>query len=369
MTTGAQLAGPAGAHQKARRMTGVDTTGESCVPEASTPSVCIVGAGATGLITGYHLSLADAAVTFLVRPHRLEQLSRPQMLYSYDDDSLTAYSDFELLSDPVKLTGSAFDFLLITLDTAALRTDAGLTLVDEIGRAFRGTSTVVVLGSLGLDTRTWFLERSGLADSQVINGALESFAYQVSSTNMPLPPEVTQALHARANLAYRHPHRFGFSVDLSAPQAARDFVALYDRNGVTRCSLVPEDEHRLRVATFPVLVAWGLLSWPAVDTIDPRNETWRLGADAMGEFQRLSVFGPAGRNACEQTTAHSVLDRFRELETASLPLNFAAFMAYQHGAKVSEQDHVALAEALARGESEGAAMPALSALIALVPKA
>jgi hypothetical protein len=186
---------------------------------------------------------------------------------------------------------------------------------------------------------------------------------------MPLPPAVDQALHARADLAYRHPHRFGFSVDLSAPAAARAFAALYDRNGVTRCSLVPEAEHRLRVATFPVLVAWGLLSWPAVDTIDPRNGTWRLGAEAMAEFQRLSVFGPAGRNASEQTTAASVLDRFRGLETASSPLNFAAFMAYQHGAKVSEQDHVALAEALARGETEGAAMPALRALIALVPKA
>jgi ketopantoate reductase len=60
--------------------------------KTSTPSVCIVGAGSMGVSTGYHLSLAGAAVTFLVRPHRQEQLSRPQVLYSYDDHSLKTFS-------------------------------------------------------------------------------------------------------------------------------------------------------------------------------------------------------------------------------------------------------------------------------------
>ena len=337
--------------------------------EATPPAVCIVGAGSTGLMAGYHLSLAGAAVTFVVRPHRLEQLSRPQMLYSYDDDNLTAYSDYEVVTDPAKLSESSFAFVLVTLNASALHTEAGLRLVDEIGRAFRGRSTVVILGSLGLDTRTWFLGRSGLAGRQVINGALESFAYQVPFADLPPNPLISDALHGRADLAYRHPHPIGFSVDLSAPSAARSFAALYDRNGVTRCDTVTVDEYHVRVATFPILVAWGLLSWPAVHSIDPKSEIWRLGADAMREFQRLSIFGLTGRNLSEQTSPASVLQSFRELEQASEPLDFAAFMAYQHGSKVSEQDHVALREALSRGEAEGAAMPALRALLARVPTA
>jgi ketopantoate reductase len=101
--------------------------------KTSTPSVCIVGAGSMGVSTGYHLSLAGAAVTFLVRPHRQEQLSRPQVLYSYDDHSLKTFSGYELLTDPAELAGTSFDFLVITLDGAALRAEAGQRLVDEIG--------------------------------------------------------------------------------------------------------------------------------------------------------------------------------------------------------------------------------------------
>ncbi|MFE1841200.1 2-dehydropantoate 2-reductase N-terminal domain-containing protein [Streptomyces sviceus] len=45
------------------------------------PHVLLVGAGAMGVITGYQLQLACAEVTFLVRPARVEKLSRPQTLY------------------------------------------------------------------------------------------------------------------------------------------------------------------------------------------------------------------------------------------------------------------------------------------------
>jgi hypothetical protein len=339
------------------------------MPEPRTTSVCIVGAGAMGLVTGYLLSRANAAVTFLVRPHRLEQLSRPQVLYSYDDDSLTAYSDYRVLTDPAELTGTSFDFVLITLDASALRAEAGLMLVDEIGHTCRGTSTAVILGSVGIDVRTWFLGKSGLADTQVINGALESVAYQVSSAPVSMRPKVNEALHSQVDLAYRHIKPIGFSVDLSAPEAAQNFAALYDRNGVTRCNVVPADEYRARVAIFPVLAAWELLSWPALATVDPQNETWRLGVDAMREFQRLSIVGPAGLKASEQMTAQGILGFLRELEEAALPLAYADFNAYHHGGKVNSQDHAILREALARGEAEGAAMPALRALVALLPKA
>jgi NADPH-dependent 2,4-dienoyl-CoA reductase/sulfur reductase-like enzyme len=46
-----------------------------------TPRILIVGAGAMGLVTGYHLQLAGAAVAFLVRPARALEMSRSQVLY------------------------------------------------------------------------------------------------------------------------------------------------------------------------------------------------------------------------------------------------------------------------------------------------
>lgn len=45
---------------------------------AAQASVCIVGAGSMGVFTGFDLSRAGVDVTFLVRPHRQEQLARPQ---------------------------------------------------------------------------------------------------------------------------------------------------------------------------------------------------------------------------------------------------------------------------------------------------
>jgi ketopantoate reductase len=101
-----------------------------------------------GVVTGYHLGLSGASVTFLVRPHRQEQLSRPQRLYSYDDHSLNTYTGYELLTDPSELAGTAFAFVVITLDGAALRAEAGQRLVDAIGRAFRVNRSGIGGGSM-----------------------------------------------------------------------------------------------------------------------------------------------------------------------------------------------------------------------------
>jgi glycine/D-amino acid oxidase-like deaminating enzyme len=57
-----------------------------------TPQIRIIGAGAMGLGTGYHLQLAGAAITFLVRPARMLEMSRPQVLYSYDDATLKTFA-------------------------------------------------------------------------------------------------------------------------------------------------------------------------------------------------------------------------------------------------------------------------------------
>jgi hypothetical protein len=87
----------------------------------------------------------------------------------------------------------------------------------------------------------------------------------------------------------------------------------------------------------------------------------------MREFQSLSLYGPAGLAAREQTNAEGVLRFFRQMEQDALPLDLAAFNAYHHGGKVNGQDHAILREALDRGEAEVAEMPALRSLIARLP--
>lgn len=138
-------------------------------------------------------------------------------------------------------------------------------------------------------------------------------AYEAQRVTLPLHPGVKSKLLEKADYAYRHPFPFGFAVDLSAPQVAHDdFAALYDRSGSSQCSIVSVDEYKLQVAGFSPIVAWELLNWsPAVD-INPTDEKWQLGIEAMREFQRLSIFRSAGLAASEQTNAEKVLGMFRQ---------------------------------------------------------
>jgi hypothetical protein len=340
---------------------------EDCImAEPRTTTVCIVGAGSMGIATGYHLAQAGAAITFLVRPHHRDRLSTPQTLYSFDDQSLKTLSNYGLMTDPGALAGTPFDFVVITLDGKALRAEAGQKLVEAIGRAFEGTSTAVVLGSVGIDLRSWFLEQSGLAETQVTSGMLANLTYEVGPAALPVHPGVNADLLATADYGFRHFSPFGFSVDLSAPRVAHDFANLYNASGASQCAVVPAADQALSMALFPVLMAWELLDWPAIADIDACDETWQLGADAMGEFQRLSIFGAGGQAASQQTTSKTLLEFFGSIEQACYPFDFAAFNRYHHGAKVNSQDHQILDEALSLGEAEGADMPALRKLIALL---
>jgi hypothetical protein len=54
-----------------------------------------------GLGAGYHLQLAGAAIAFLVRPARVLQMSRSQVLYSYDDATLKTFADYRLGDPPI----------------------------------------------------------------------------------------------------------------------------------------------------------------------------------------------------------------------------------------------------------------------------
>ncbi|GAB3570953.1 hypothetical protein GCM10027445_25450 [Amycolatopsis endophytica] len=339
------------------------------MPQPDTASVCIVGAGSVGVLLGHDLDRAGVAVTFLVRPHRRAQLSGPQALYSYDDGSLTRYSGYDLITDPAALAGRSFDFVVITLDGAALRADAGERLVDELARAFRGTPTGVILCSIGVGLRSWFIERSGLTDAQVTGGGTGLHVHEAQRATLPRHPGVDEPLLAEADYAYRRPLPHSFVVTDSAPQVAHDFAALWDGgdNGTT-CQIIPADTYELGIAPlFATFIACELLGWPSAADIDPTDATWQLGIEARREIQRLPMYGHAGRAASEQITAEGVRENFRQWEQDMLPLDLPEFNRYHHGGKVNRQDRLLIRDIVKYGEAEGSEMPALRALIARLP--
>src|SRR5258708_8674663 len=97
-----------------------------------TPQILIVGAGAMGLGAGYHLQLAGAAITFLVRPARGLEMSRSQVLYSYDDATLKTFADYRLISDVAEISRSSYAYVIVTLDAFATPQPQGNALLTPI---------------------------------------------------------------------------------------------------------------------------------------------------------------------------------------------------------------------------------------------
>ena len=329
---------------------------------SSTSSALIVGAGSVGVMTALDLSRAGAAVTFLVRPHRQEQLSRPQILYSYDDQTLDTLSGYEVLTDPAALAGSSFDAVIVTLDSASLHAEAGQQLTQQLGRALKGTETAVVLASVGIELDSWFLEHSGLQAEQVAYGSTAALIHEVpAAAELPHHPGIEADLLAQADYAYR---RFSpsvaFSVADSSPRLAETVKALFDAPGLPACDVVDASQLKVGPAAIAAILGWSLLGWPALADVEAANPTWVLGVRAMQEFQRLPVFGQAGQAAAEQTTPEGVLAQLQQAEQTSLPLDYAGFNAYHHGGKVNKQDVAVFRDAVSRADTE---TPALQELI------
>ncbi|KAF7559008.1 hypothetical protein G7046_g5135 [Stylonectria norvegica] len=104
--------------------------------DQKTPRILVIGAGAMGVVVGYHLSLAGAEITYLVRSHRATALDRPQTLYNYNNDQLQVFKDYSFMTDPSAMISAHYDYIFVTLDGASLRNETGKSLVRTIGEAY-----------------------------------------------------------------------------------------------------------------------------------------------------------------------------------------------------------------------------------------
>ncbi|KAJ5732570.1 hypothetical protein N7493_004051 [Penicillium malachiteum] len=58
---------------------------------------------------GYHLSLAGADLTYLVRPRHVQRLSRLQILYSYHGITSVEFKGYKFITDPAQIGHSKYD--------------------------------------------------------------------------------------------------------------------------------------------------------------------------------------------------------------------------------------------------------------------
>jgi hypothetical protein len=327
------------------------------------PNILIVGAGAQGVITGYHLSLAGAIVTFLVREGRRRALQSAQRLYCYDDASLKTFAGYGVAGSLAELAGREFDYALVTLDGPSCRSDEGTRLLTGIGDLLRNRRTIVIAGGVGVHGH--FVKTTRLPEARILEGTLGCLAYQTDRVTLPLHPPTDPGKLAKASLAYRHfSNHAGFMLSARPRVAAERFAALHSKSGVSKGIVMsPTLFEIMSTAFFPMTAMCDLAGWPDARTMSENTSLMRLGSAAMREVISLPGNGWVGRLAAPFLRKAMLAMLLGKMERDSLPLDFHAFNRFHHGCKVREQDIQAMKHSIATGAAAGRRMTRLRQLV------
>ncbi|MEW1721091.1 2-dehydropantoate 2-reductase N-terminal domain-containing protein [Streptomyces sp. NPDC093109] len=324
------------------------------------PSILIVGAGATGLPIGYHLSLAGADITYLDR----SAIDATQQLYCYDDNSLKTFTGYHAVDDVAALTGRRFEFVMITLDGHTARTEGGAATLRALGDLIRPSDATVIMSAFGIGVREHFLEVLGIPDDRLLHGFLGMLAHQ-SAANLPIHAPTDPAKVAQAGICYRHPkNRIGFRLDTGNPAAAKRFAALYDSSGVSRCARMSREMDSIfNTIGFPLYTAWEIAGWPDFATVAKNKELWKLTCAAQREIMTLPRNGWRGRLLALAMGPRMNAKVQINMERGTRPMDLAAFNRFHHGGKVRAQDIGAMYDSLEEGRRQGRPMKSLQELL------
>ncbi|WNV87594.1 2-dehydropantoate 2-reductase N-terminal domain-containing protein [Umezawaea sp. Da 62-37] len=330
----------------------------------SSPSALVVGAGAVGMSLGYHLGLAGADITFLVRAGRTDAFAAPRQLYDYNDNTLKTFDGYEVVEDTAPLDGRTFAFVVITLDGHTSRTAQGAATLRAIGDLVHDTDAVVLMDGIGVDLRRHYLDALRIPGDRLLLGFLGMLAHQADA-NLPVPPGADAAAIAAADVCYVHPPtKVGFTVVRSDQAAAKSFALLYDRSGVSRVSFLPaKPADVLSNAVFAVYAACDVAGWPPIADVIADKPLWTLACRAQAEIMALPRNGLLGKVAALFMRPRVTAAIHRKQEKDMRPLDTAAFNRFHHGGKVRRQGMDVLRDSVTEGQRQGRPMTALRTLL------
>jgi len=327
------------------------------------PSVLIVGAGGLGMITGYHLHLAGAEIGFLVRPNRIPALQEPQVLYCYDDGESKHFSEYSVHTSAADAMARDPDFVIVTLDGATCRGEEATALLKDLGQAMQNGKSIAVISGVGV--RDYCRETMGLPEERVVEGTMGLLSYQTDRVTLPLNPPTDPEELAKASMAYHHMGKNpGFMVAAGPKQAAKAFAELYNRSGVSKCSIVGKKLYAMFTSSiFAIMAMFDLAGWPDAETMAQDDELMALGSAAMKEIMRLPEHGLMGKIGSLFVSPRQLAKNNLKMERDCLPVDYSAFNKFHHGGKVREQDISVLRKSLESGKRQGRKMPALEDLL------
>lgn len=326
---------------------------------SSTQKILVVGAGALGLTTGYFLQRGGAAVEFLARPHRADDLARPQQLFDYRTGENIQFSNFGVHTDPNTAVASAPDWIFFTLDGALARSDQACQTLASLGQVVANANTRWVICGVGVGLREHIVQNAGLKDDNVYQGTMRAFAYQTQHEGTPQPASEHVSHHNQADIAFAMPAAGpGFFLGSESSACIDELTATFERGGMGCALLAP---HLYSMGTnlfFSFTVAAELDGWRGIDDLVANKPLWRACCKSQREIMRLSQWGLTGKIAALVSTNKKIRTQLIDNETAMRPMDFMAFNRFHHGGKVVEQDTQILQRCIDIGVSEGRSMTA-----------
>lgn len=326
-------------------------------------SVLIIGAGGLGIVTGYHLQLAGAEVTFLVRENRMAALAEPQVLYCYNDHELKTFTGYKAFASVPEAMAQSYDFVIVTLDGATCRGQEAAALLRAVGDGMRDGNAIAVISGVGV--REFCREIMGLPEDRVVEGTMGLLSYQTDRVTLPLNPPTDPDKLAQASMAYGHMgSNPGFLVANRPKKAAKAFAELYNRSGVSKCSMIPAALYAtFTSSTFANFAIFDMAGWPDAETLAKNEELMTLGSNAMKEIMALPEHGFLGKVMSWMQSPRQLAKSNIKTEQTALPVDYSAFSGFHHGGKVREQDIGVLRHSLESGKAQGKSMPALTELL------
>jgi len=335
--------------------------------------ILIVGAGAGGLITGYHFALSGIDVTFFVRPSRMDEMAqKPKRLYCYNDHKVKLFDEYATLCDMDDVAAKKFDYVLTTLDGNAMHSDEGMALLGDLGNAVRESNSILVCLGAAHGIEEFFVKQTGHPIERCLFGS-----FSLLSHNVPLPDQrfeesIDQEALAGCVFAYTHLGKGngGLVLTRTNRDLGKELAEVYGRSGVSSCMVMPNLRVMDCMSYFlaPSFVAFEIEGWPEPDDIY-ETESWRLAEKATMELFALPQHGLSGKVVAALGGPLNMLTKmFKNMSRDASPLDFHAFNKFHHGGKVVEQDISLARDALSQEEGRGRKLPNLRSLMARLDK-
>ena len=229
-----------------------------------------------------------------------------------------------------------YDYVIITIDGATLRTEDCTAFLKELGTAIRDTSAVVISGGIGFELRAHVIAALELAEDRVLSGALGNLAHKVAPAHLPVHPPTDPEILSKALVAYRHNNPFGVILEDRFPPIAARLAALYDFCNVSKCLMFDAAVLELFTLTvFPIYAGSEHMGWPRAAALPNDNEIWALTIAAAREVASLRLGDKVDEAGLPTTGSGRAVQHISAYETDALPLDLHAFHAFHHGGKVA----------------------------------